>query len=81
MEIPTALTPCPTPAWSSSTLLLFGSAPPPHTPALTFVHSSWPGLAHCLYCSLEVQLLAGLSGFRPILENCEAEPMFASPSY
>lgn len=82
MEMPAALTPCTTPAWFSSALCRFGSAPPPRP--LPSPLSTTAGLASptASSCSLEVQPHSReLSGFRLILENCEAEPKSASLSY
>lgn len=81
MDMPAALTPCTTPAWFSA-LRRFGSAPPPRP--LPSPLSTTAGLASptASYCSLELQPHSReLSGFRLILENCEAWPKFASLSY
>lgn len=48
METPAGPITCTILACSPLPFLWFGSAPPPHTPALTFIHYSWSCLPHCL---------------------------------
>lgn len=48
METPAGPITCTILACSPLPFLWFGSAPPAHIPALTFIHYSWSCLPHCL---------------------------------